>query len=265
MVNMRKFLLAPILSVVMVATVILGANFFMKPEPAKADSVEVAASCNQVDLVGLVCARQVGDSLVISLAGADVATLPLSSVVSIPTVKVTLPETIRVTLPRVTVTRPPVTITLPRVTLPSVTVPGPVVTLPRQTVTVELPGATRTATLPGQTTTVPGQRVTPAPTVVPVTITQPNGQRIQTSVTITPSPEPGPVTTKPVVKEKEVRVSVPQAIAYGIGALLIGLLLGLLAIYTAYAVGYKDSEDAEKTRWQNFRDDLFGKKDEGEN
>jgi hypothetical protein len=47
--------------------------------------------------------------------------------------------------------------------------------------------------------------------------------------------------------------------------LLLGLILGLLAIYVAYAVGYKDSEDAERTKWQKFRDELFGKKDEGEN
>lgn len=262
---MRKFLLAPVLAVVMVATVVFGANFFMKPEPAKAETVAQLACTSPILGLEVVCAQVVGDRLIVkALNGQVLVDQPL------PEATVSGP-TIRVTLPRVTVTRPPVTITLPRVTLPNVTVPGPVVTLPRRTVTVELPGATTTASIqspPGRVTTVPGQRVTlpgASPTVVPVTITQPNGQRIQTSVTITASPEPGPVTTKPVVKEKEIRVSVPAAIGIGVGVLLLGLILGLLAIYTAYAVGYKDSEDAEKTKWQNFRDELFGRKDEGEN
>lgn len=264
--SMRKFLFAPILTVVMVAMVILGANFFTKTASAEPDIQPVASTSCTSPILGLqvLCAQVVGDRLVVKALNGQV-------LVDQPLPKVTLSgPTIRVTLPRVTVTRPPVTVTLPRVTLSQVTLPGRLVTLPRQTVTVELPRATDTATvrLPGQTVTappIPGQTATvSAPTVVPVTVTAPNGQKIQTSVTITPSPLPGTVTTKPVTKEREVRVSVPQAIAYGIGALLLGLILGLLAIYVAYAVGYKDSEDVERTRWQNFRDELFGKKDEGD-
>lgn len=254
---MRKFLIAPILTVVMVATVIFGANFFTKPEPAKAEPA-ASQACNGT-IQNLLCIETTGGRLrITTLAGVLVLDQPL------PRVTIGGP-TIRVTLPRVTVTRPPVTVTLPRVTLPGVTVPVPV-TLPRQTVTVQLPQATRTATLPGQTRTiqgptVPGQTLTVAPTVAPVTVTLPNGQRVQTSVTITPSPVPGSVTTKPVVKERKVRVSVPQAIGIGVGVLLLGLILGLLAIYIAYAVGYKDSEDAEASKWRKFRDELFGKKD----
>lgn len=259
---MRKFLFAPLLTVVMIAAVILGANFFLKP--AEADIQPVAQMATQCDtsLIGLVCARQKGSQIVISVAGSDVASLPLADVVKVPTVTVAVPSTIRVTLPRVTVTRPPVTVTLPRVTAQ-----GPTITLPRQTVTVKLPGTTTTARLPGQTTTVPGQTVTTEtkPSVVPVTVTAPNGQKIQTSVTITPSPQPGSVTTKPVVKTREVRVSVPAAIGIGVGVLILGLILGLLAIYAAYAVGYKDSEDAEKTAWHKFRNELFGRRDKGEN
>jgi hypothetical protein len=251
---MRKFLLAPILTVVMVATVLFGALFVMKPEAAKAEEVTpaVAAACDPITGT-LLCARRVGNNLRLeTLAGTVVAEVPL------PQVTVTAP-TIRVTLPRVTVVRPPVTVTLPRVTVSGRTLPGQTVTLPRQTVTVELPQATETVTLPRQTTTVP------TPSVATVTVTGPDGQPIQTSVTITPSPLPGAITTKPVVKEREVRVSVPAAIGIGVGVLLLGLILGLLAIYVAYAVGYKDSEDAERTKWQKFRDELFGRKDEGEN
>ena len=252
---MRKFLIAPMLTMVLVAVGIFGVNFFLKPEPVQATSVsQTVEQCVNVLGIGAVCARVDGDRVKVDAAGILVLDQPL------PKVTVSGP-TIRVTLPRVTVTRPPVTITLPRVTEPAIT-------LPRQTVTVRLPGATTTATLPGQTIagpTVPGQRVTITPTVVPVTITGSNGQPIQTSVTITPSPLPGSVTTKPVMKEKEVRVSVPAAIGIGVGVLIIGLILGLLAIYAAYAVGYKDSEDAERTAWQKFRADVFGKKDEGEN
>ena len=251
---MRKFLIAPFLTVVMVATVIFGAIFLNKPETAKAEPVAQQACDSIVDK--LLCVRIEDDQVVVVnlLTNTVVLRQP------IPQVTVAGP-TIRVTLPRVTVTRPPVTVTLPRVTVP--------VTLPRQTVTVELPGATTTARLPVQIRTVqgptlPGQTLSNT-TVVPVTITQSNGQRIQTSVTITPSPVAGSVTTKPVVTEKKVRVSVPQAIGIGVGVLLLGLILGLRAIYLAYTVGYKDSEDAERTRWRAFRDEIFGKKDEGEN
>jgi len=262
MVNMRKFLIAPILSVVMVATVVLGVSFVMKPDSAVAEPVAIAQSCDTTSVLGVICARQENGQIIISVAGSDVATLPIGDVVNPPTVTVGLPSTIRVTLPRVTVTRPVRTVTLPRVTVPRGTLPRQTVTLPRQTVTIKLPQTTATATasvrLPGQTSTVPGQ------SVATVTMTGPDGQPIQTSVTITPSPLPGTVTTKPVVRERQVRVSVPTAIGIGVGVLLLGLILGLLAIYTAYAVGYKDSEDAETTRWQNFRDELFGKKDEGD-
>jgi len=230
----------------MVATVVLGVSFVMKPDSAVAEPVAIAQSCDTTSVLGVICARQENGQIIISVAGSDVATLPIGDVVNPPTVTVGLPSTIRVTLPRVTV---------PRGTLPRQTV-----TLPRQTVTIKLPQTTATASvrLPGQTSTVPGQ------SVATVTMTGPDGQPIQTSVTITPSPLPGTVTTKPVVRERQVRVSVPTAIGIGVGVLLLGLILGLLAIYTAYAVGYKDSEDAETTRWQNFRDELFGKKDEGD-
>jgi hypothetical protein len=241
---MRKFLLAPVLTVVMVATVILGASFFMKPESAKAEPVAQQACDSLVDQI--LCVRvENGEVVVVNL-------LTNTVVVRQPLPKVTVSgPTITASLPRVTATRPPVTVTLPRVT-------NGTVTLPRRTVTIELPRATETVTLQGQTTTVSAQTVTSV-------VTGANGQPIQTSVTITPSPQTASVTTKPVVKEREVRVSVPTAIGIGVGVLLLGLILGLLAIYVAYAVGYKDSEDAERTKWQKFRDELFGKKDEGEN
>jgi hypothetical protein len=245
---MRKFLLAPIITVVMVATVAFGASFFMKPESAKAEPVAQQACDSLVDQI--LCVRvENGEVVVVNL-------LTNTVVVRQPLPKVTVSgPTITASLPRVTATRPPVTVTLPRVT-------NGTVTLPRRTVTIELPRATETVTLQGQTTTVSAQTVT---TVVPITVTGANGQPIQTSVTITPSPQTASVTTKPVVKEREVRVSVPTAIGIGVGVLLLGLILGLLAIYVAYAVGYKDSEDAERTKWQKFRDELFGRKDEGEN
>jgi hypothetical protein len=124
-------------------------------------------------------------------------------------------------------------------------------------------GQTRTVTAtPGVKTVVtPGAG---GPPVAIITVKGANGQTIQTSVTITASPETGAVTTKPVVKEREVRVSVPRAIAYGIGVLLLGLVLGLLAIYLAYAAGYKNSEQSEAELWHKFRSDVFGKKEKGE-
>jgi hypothetical protein len=247
---MRKFLLAPLLTMVMVATVVFGVSFLMKPEPAKAEPV-VQQACDSL-LDQILCVRIEKDEIVV------VNLLTNTVVVRQPIPKVTVSgPTITASLPRVTVSRAPVTVTLPRVT-------NGIVTLPRRTVTIELPRATNTVTVtvPGQTT-VSAQTVTP--TMVPVTVTGSNGQVVQTSVTITPSPQVGSVTTKPVVKEREVRVSIPTAIGIGVGVLLLGLILGLLAIYVAYAVGYKDSESAERINWRRFRDELFGKKDEGEN
>lgn len=239
----------------MVAAV-LGIGMAMKPETAKAETVAVAACDSVVD--ALLCVRVEGNQIVVVnlLTGLVVLRQP------IPRVTVGGP-TIRVTLPRVVVTQAPVTITLPRVTLPQVTLPGQ-----RVTTTVKLPGATETVRLPGQTVTLPpGVKtvIQPSPgstqtlPVAIVTARGANGQTIQTSVTITPSPLPGTVTTKPGV-ERKVRVSVPTFVGLSLGLLLLGLILGLLAIYVAYAAGYKDSEAAEKATWNKFRSDLFGKK-----
>jgi hypothetical protein len=258
----KKFLLAPLMTLGIVASVI-GIGIAMKPEPVQAAPVVAAAEkCKDILLglpVGTICAEQDGMNVLVKLNDATIISLPLSNV-QLPPVTVSVPRTVRVTLPRVTITRPPVTIRPPGVTLP------------RQTVTVNLPRATRTVTLPGEagstvTVTLPREGAAP-PRVVPVTITASNGQTIQTSVTITPSPVAGPITTKAgvtVERKKEVRVSVPTAIGIGIGVLVLGLLLGLLAIYMAYVAGYKDSEQAEASAWQKFRADVFGKKNEGEN
>lgn len=237
----------------------------MKPEPVQAAPVVATASCKDILLglpVGTICAEQSGKNVLVKLDSVTIISLPLSNI-QLPPVTVQVPQTIRVTLPRVTVTRPPVTVTLPRVTLPQVTLPGQ-----RVTTTVNLPGATETVTLPGQTLTLPAgvqTVIVPKPgatqtlPVAIVTSRGPNGQTIQTSVTITPSPLPGTVTTKPG-PEKRVSVSVPQFVGISIGLLLLGLILGLLAIYLAYGAGYKDSEAAEKVTWNKFRNDLFGKK-----
>lgn len=254
---------------------IVGVFMFGQPkaETPKVETVAAVAECQDIALglpVGKLCAEQVGSNVLIKLDGATIISLPLSGV-NLPPVTVEVPETVRVTLPRVTVTRPPVTVTLPRVTVvrPPVTVSLPGVTLPGQTTTVRLPGATETVTLPGQTLTLPAGVQTviqPQPgssqslPVAIVTSRGPNGQTIQTSVTITPSPQPGPVTTKPG-PERRVSVSVPTFVGLSIGLLLLGLILGLLAIYLAYAAGYKDSEAAEKVTWNKFRNDLFGKKE----
>lgn len=220
---------------------VLGATLMMMPEPAKAEPV-VATTCDSL-VDKILCVRIQSNNVIVMnlLTNTVVLSQPL------PRVTVSGP-TIRVPLPRVTLTRPPVIITLPRVTSR--------VTLTAQTVTVKLPGATDTVRLPDKTATVdiPGH-----PVVNPPVVTVSNGQTVETYVTLSPTPQPGTVTTKPVVKEKEVRVSVPQAIGLSIGLLLLGLILGLLAIYIAYAVGYKNSEQAEVRSWRKFRRDVFGK------
>ena len=251
---MKKFLFAPILTVLLVLLA-LGIGSWMQPDSASADIAATEASCD-TSVVGLICARQDGNQIIISVAGSDVASIPIADVVKVPTVTVALPSTVNVTLPRVTVTRPPVTITLPRATAP-----GSVLTVPGQTITLRLPRATETATLPGVTTTVtmvvpqPGQSISGST----IRVTPSNGQATQTYVRISPSPVPGPTRITPVTKERTVKVSIPQAIGIGLGILLIGLMLGLLAIWLAYTAGYKDSEKVEKRTWAEFRRDVFGK------
>lgn len=262
--EVKKFLLAPLATVAIVAS-ILGIGIALKPEPVQAAPVAaVAEKCKDILLglpVGTICAEQDGKSVVVKLDNATLLTLPLSNI-QLPPVTVRVPQTVRVTLPRVTVIRPPVTIRLPGVTLPgeTVTVRLPGQTVAGKTTTVNLPGATETVTLAGSGGTTTFQNVTVRPQVVPVTVTQSNGQTIQTSVTITPSPQPGDVTIKPG-PERRISVSVPQFVGISFGLLLLGLVLGLLAIYLAYAAGYKDSEAAERVSWKKFRDDLFGKKE----
>lgn len=237
----KKFLIAPLLTVLMVLSV-LGAVLMMMPEPAKAEPAVETACDSLVDKV--LCIRIESNRVIVInlLTNTVVASQPL------PRVTVSGP-TIRIPLPRVTVTGPVVTVRLPRVTSR--------VTLPAQTVTVRLPRATETVRLPNETTTVdiPGQ----SPVVNPPVFTFPNGQTVQTYVTLSPTPQPGTVTTKPVVREKEVRVSVPQAVGLSLGLFLLGLVLGLLAIYIAYVIGYKNSEQAEVRSWRRFRRDVFGK------
>jgi len=167
--------------------------------------------------------------------------------VTLPGQTITLPGT-TVTLPGRTVTPPVRTVTLPRQTVTRR------VTLPRQTVVttryLRLPQTTKTATIE---TTVTVRSTQAIPTGAGTTTIR---QTPQASVRIVPTP--GPIRTVPV--RREVKVTVPQAIGLSLGLLLVGLGLGLLALYAAYAVGYKDSERQELRILRRFKTELFGKK-----
>lgn len=224
---------------------VIGIGYALKPESAKAETQAPMACGSLVDKV--LCVRVEGDDLV-------VVNLLTNTVV------------LRQPLPKVTVSGPPITVSLPRVTVvrPPVTVRLPGVTVPGRTVSVNLPGATKTVTLQGSTIDGSQRTITSAPQTIQVTVKGADGQDIKTSVTITPTPAISTVTPKPIVKERKIKVTIPQAIGIGLGVLILGLVLGLLAIYMAYAAGYKDSEDADKAIWRKFRDDVFGKKEKGD-
>lgn len=145
-------------------------------------------------------------------------------------------------------------------------VPGPTVTIQGPTIRVPVPGPTRTVEVPGvgvsgPTVTVTvrpgGQNRAPGVTVEPSSSSTKTGGSRTVSPTVTENVTATPA-AKVRVEEKEVRVSVPQAIGFSIGVFLLGVILGLLAIFAAYTVGYKNSEQSELKTWEAFRNEILG-------
>lgn len=140
-----------------------------------------------------------------------------------------------------------------------VRVPGPRVTIAGPTINVPVPGPTRTIEVPGVSIPQPGPTVT-------ITV-RPDGQIVRSRVTVTPTATSSAaqatstvtenVSLKPKEKVKKVMVSVPQAIGISAGLFLLGMILGLLAIYAAYAVGYKNSEENGLKAWDAFRNEIL--------
>jgi hypothetical protein len=217
---------------------ILALVLFVFPSKATA-----APECEATS-VGTICARLVGNDVVVTLLGQEIARIAAP----VREVEVQVP------------------------------VPGPTEIIPGPTEII--PGPTRTTTIPpipGPTTTVtvPGSDSTSTATAT-VTL-RPSGQSSEARVNIGPSATvsggdiaPGStpqaietITSPPKTvvdeREKKVTVTIPQAIGISLGLLLLGLLLGLAAVYAAYAVGYKNSEEADLKEWRKFTNDLFGR------
>lgn len=184
-----------------------------------------AADCEQSPL-GQVCVSLVGQDISVTLLGQEIVRIPA------PVREV------------------------------EIRVPGPRVTIAGPTINVPVPGPTRTIEVPGVSIPQPGPTVT-------VTV-RPDGQIVRSRATVTssssraessvPTPtitETQNVASKPKEKVKEVKVSVPQAIGISAGLFLLGMLLGLLAIYSAYAIGYKNSEETELKTWEAFRNEIL--------
>jgi hypothetical protein len=145
---------------------------------------------------------------------------------------------------------PSLTVSPPAPSPSIVPVPGPTVTKyitkPRPTVTktiykrVPVPGPTETIYITRQG---PSHRVT---------------------VTAKPSPSvsvsPSPVVTKE--PGKTITISKPKFIGISLGLLVLGIIMGLVAVWIAYGTGYKDSQRNEDASNLEFRDELFGKKDD---
>jgi hypothetical protein len=140
---------------------------------------------------------------------------------------------------------------LPTVTPSILPVPGPTVTkyIPK-------PGPTVTKTVykrvpvPGPTETIYITRQAPSP-------------RVKISVSPSPvisvSPSPVPVVTKE--PGKTVTVSIPKAIGISAGFLALGILISLVALWIAYATGYKDSDKNASASRRELLEELFGKKE----
>jgi hypothetical protein len=188
--------------------------------------------------LGTICASLVGDDVVVTLLGQEIFRIAAPV------------KEIRVEVP---IPGPTEIIHVPG---PTIAVPGPT-----KTVTIPVPGAPGSNTTATATVTLrpSGQRDVARGTLEPSTTPSAGeitpGSNPTATVTITPSP-------KVVVDERDkIRtITIPQAIGLSVGFLLLGLLLGLLALYSAYTVGYKNSEQSEAKKWRQFSDDLFGKK-----
>lgn len=180
--------------------------------------------------------------------GNSAAETPLGPLLPSPieTVIIEIPGPVKTIIERVQVPGPIRTIIVPS------PVPGPVRTIYLPT---PVPGPTKTvyvtSPVPSPVGQAPSPRATlsngdPVPQVVPTPV-----------VTVSPSPVPGK--TKVVTKERRVNVSVPQAIGISIGLVLLGILLGLLALFAVYTMGYKESEREQTSKLRNLTNELFGK------
>lgn len=169
----------------------------------------------------------------------------------------------------------------------TIEIPGPTVTLPAATVTVPVivPGPTvkvpgNTLALPG--VTIPGVRVTETLREPTATVTKTVTAESIKTVTAAPRPRREPLstptaldtvsaagsggqessdddtisgeqpTTNTVYSDKEIITTVTT------GVLLLSLL-GLLALYMGYVIGYKDRERSEKNFLSALRDQMLGK------
>lgn len=180
-----------------------------------------------------------------SPSAAETQALPLPSPLC-PTIVIEVPGPVKTIIERIPVPGPVRTVIVPS------PVPGPVRTIYLPT---PVPGPTKTvyvsSPVPSPVGQAPSPRATlsngsPVPQLVPTPVPQ---------VTVSPKPVPG----KTVVKERRVTVTVPEAIGISIGLVLLGLLLGLLALFAVYTLGYKESEREQTGKLRNLTNELFGK------
>lgn len=126
-----------------------------------------------------------------------------------------------------------------------VTVPGPRVTVPGPRRTV--PGPTRTIYVTRNSKTI---TIRPSPSA---------GQTIveRDTVTITPSPHPKPSpAVKVVEKERVITLSIPKAVGFSVGLVLLGILIALLLLWALYTIGYKEGNEGDKKFLRDFLNEL---------
>jgi hypothetical protein len=179
-----------------------------------------ASQCTQVGL-GTVCAKVVGQDVVVTLGGVEI--LRVKGPVGTVEVQVPVPG------PTKLVPGPIRTIIVPQVT----PVPGPT-----RTIIIRVPAPVQTVT------------VTPSPSVTPkLTPTAPGA-----TLTATPGPQS---TTKVVTKNHTITKTIKDVVKIGAVLLLAGILVALIALGVSYVSGYRDAERQEVKKLENLKDELF--------
>lgn len=198
------------------------------------DQARPASDC-EPSALGTICTTLVANDIVVTLAGREIARIPAP--VKTVSVKVPVPG------PTQLIPGPVRTIIVPS------PVPGPV-----RTVYVTSPGPVVHSPVPAPSRTTSGPvvpKLTPTPGSATVSAVP--------SPVVTSSPSPVPGKTSIRFRDRVVKVSVPQAIAISAGLLLLGLILGLAALYVVYRVGEKDGENIAARRGHELLHDLFKK------
>lgn len=70
---------------------------------------------------------------------------------------------------------------------------------------------------------------------------------------------PSPVIVYRAEPDDDIDLSTPEAIGISIGLVVLGIALGLLALFLVYGLGFKEAKNKEDEKLANLNDELFGR------